>query len=65
MKSFGISAVFHYLPLEQSPYGRRFEQTPNPIASDIASRLVRLPLFPQMTDIEIDRTIESVTSFPW
>jgi dTDP-4-amino-4,6-dideoxygalactose transaminase len=65
MKSFGISAVFHYLPLEQSPYGRRFVQTTNPIASDIASRLVRLPLFPQMADIEIDRTIESVKSFPW
>jgi len=65
LRDLGITAVFHYQPLHSSSVGRRwwaesqsFEQT------DIASnRLLRLPLFYDLTEPEQKRTIEAVLSF--
>ena len=62
----GISATFHYVPLDTSPGGHRFGRTQPggcPISADISSQLVRLPLFSQMTDDELDRVIDAVTDF--
>jgi dTDP-4-amino-4,6-dideoxygalactose transaminase len=50
MKSDGIITPFHYVPLHNSPAGLRFAQTSGdlPYTQDVSSRLVRLPLFPNM-----------------
>ncbi len=58
----GVMAVFHYVPLHSSPAGRRFGRTDQELAvtDDASSRLVRLPLWPAMTDEEIGRVIDAV-----
>ena len=47
-----IQAVFHYVPLHSSPAGRRLGRAEGdlPVTDDISERLVRLPLWPGMTD---------------
>ncbi|WP_306365030.1 dTDP-4-amino-4,6-dideoxygalactose transaminase [Nocardia sp. CC227C] len=61
----GISAPFHYVPLDSSPAGLKLGHTPRPCvrAAEFASTIVRLPLWPAMTDREVDRVIHAVTSF--
>ena len=60
-----IKAVFHYVPLHSSPMGQRFGKTPQglPITEDISSRLLRLPLFYDITQGEQTRVVDQVTSF--
>ncbi len=43
----GVNAVFHYVPLHSSPAGRRFGRvaTSMEATDDVASRLIRLPLW--------------------
>ena len=47
----GIHTQFHYVPLHSAPAGRRFGRVAGPMAvvEDVAGRLLRLPLFPDMT----------------
>jgi dTDP-4-amino-4,6-dideoxygalactose transaminase len=61
----GILAVFHYLPLHLSPMGRRLapECPPLPVTEDVADRIVRLPLFPSLTEDEQSRVIAAVLEF--
>jgi dTDP-4-amino-4,6-dideoxygalactose transaminase len=56
LKRRGISAVFHYVPLHDSPAGRRFGRTPEPlpVTDDISARLLRLPLWDGMRDEDVD-----------
>jgi dTDP-4-amino-4,6-dideoxygalactose transaminase len=53
----GIQAVFHYVPLHSSPAGRRFGRAdgPLPVTDSASDRLVRLPLWPGLTDDQVDR----------
>ena len=65
LRSRGILAVFHYVPLHLSPMGRRFGGTEGacPVAEDISERLLRLPFY---TDLSIDdqhEVIEAVRQF--
>lgn len=61
----GVNAVSHYVPLHDSPMGLRLAAgaEPCPVASDVAGRLVRLPLFPGLTPQEQSKVIASVQSF--
>jgi dTDP-4-amino-4,6-dideoxygalactose transaminase len=47
----GVNAVMHYVPLHSAPAGLRFGRTPAPlpVTDNIAARLIRLPLHPQIT----------------
>lgn len=47
LKSRGITAPFHYVPLHSAPAARRFAKTvgPLPVTEDAASRLLRLPIW--------------------
>lgn len=60
-----IHAVFHYLPLHLSPMGRRFggESARCPVTIDLSARLVRLPLYHDMTENEQERVIDKVRLF--
>ena len=62
LKEKGIMSVFHYLPLNTSEMGMRLGAKPGdcPVTEDISDRLVRLPLFYNMTDDEQTRVIEEV-----
>lgn len=65
LRSRGVGATFHYIPLHSSIAGQRFGRTPNPCPSTdaFASRIVRLPLWAGMTSNQVDRVIDSVLSF--
>lgn len=57
-----VLAVFHYLPLHLSDMGRRFggHEGQCPVTESIADRLVRLPLFYQLSDADQERVIDAV-----
>lgn len=65
MKSQNITCVFHYLPLHLSDMGRKFggKQGDCPVTEDVSDRLVRLPLFFDLTEEDLARVIEAVRSF--
>jgi len=60
-----IHAVFHYQPLNSSPFGRSLggREGQCPVAEDLSQRLVRLPFFTAMTGDEQERVIEAVCAF--
>ena len=60
-----ILAPFHYLPLHLSDVGRGYGGTVGqcPVTEDVANRLVRLPLFFQLSDEEQTRVIDAITEF--
>jgi dTDP-4-amino-4,6-dideoxygalactose transaminase len=59
-----IQAVFHYVPLHESPMGHHLAPGSHcPVTVDISERLVRLPLFPGLSTRERERVIEATSSF--
>jgi dTDP-4-amino-4,6-dideoxygalactose transaminase len=62
MRAQQILTVFHYQPLHLSEMGRRFGGAAGqcPVTEDVADRLVRLPLYFQLTPAEQDRVIDAV-----
>jgi dTDP-4-amino-4,6-dideoxygalactose transaminase len=65
LRSHGILAVFHYVPLHLSDYGRKVAASNHdcPVATGVADRLVRLPLFYDFSAGEQSRVIAAVQSF--
>jgi len=65
LKSEGVHAVFHYVPLHSSPAGRRFGRAagPLPVTDDVAARLVRLPLYYELTPDEIGHVVAAIRGF--
>jgi dTDP-4-amino-4,6-dideoxygalactose transaminase len=65
LKSKGILAVFHYLPLHLSEYARQWggKQGDCPVTEDVSDRLVRLPFFNSMTPDVQGRVIEAILEF--
>lgn len=60
----GIHAVFHYLSLHSSPYFNKFHDGRELSNSDRFSEcLVRLPLFFELTDAEVEFITDSVLGF--
>ena len=59
----GINAVFHYVPLHSSPYGKKCGRSLGtlPHTVDLSNRLLRLPLWVRMTDNLVDQVIEAVS----
>ncbi len=62
----GVTATFHYLPLHSAPAGLRYGRVGAggcPVTDSAADRLVRLPLFAGMSEQELDRVVQAVTSY--
>lgn len=59
----GINAVFHYVPLHESPMGRRFGTVDLPVTESISRRLVRLPCFFELAEEQQMSVVEEVRSF--
>ena len=57
-----INSVSHYVPLHLSPMGHRLGGRPGdcPITEDVSTRLLRLPLFIDLPDRDVDRIIETI-----
>jgi dTDP-4-amino-4,6-dideoxygalactose transaminase len=65
LREHGILAVFHYVPLHLSAFARKIAVRPAncPVATDVADRLVRLPLYFDLSAAEQDRVIDAVIAF--
>jgi dTDP-4-amino-4,6-dideoxygalactose transaminase len=65
LRSVGVFGTFHYIPLDSSPaglrHGRRLRELT--VSQDFSDRLVRLPLWADMSDMQVNRVIEAVASF--
>jgi len=65
LKSRGILAVFHYLPLHLSEYARRWGGRPGdcPVTEDVSDRLLRLPFFNSMSAEQQNQVIAAIREF--
>lgn len=65
LRSLGILAVFHYLPLHLSEMGRALggREGQAPVTEDVVDRLVRLPFYTGMTEPEQAEVIDAVLEF--
>ena len=59
LRTEGIEAPFHYVPLHSSPAGRRFGRAAGElrVTEDLSQRLIRLPLWSGMARAEQQRVI--------
>jgi len=64
LKAQGILAVFHYVPLHLSEYARQAGGRGDcPVATDLSDRLLRLPLYFNLSVDDQSRVIEAVRGF--
>ncbi|WP_069166126.1 dTDP-4-amino-4,6-dideoxygalactose transaminase [Nocardia altamirensis] len=65
LRALGISAPFHYIPLDSSPAGLKLGRTPMPCvrSAEFSATVVRLPLWPDLTDDQVGRVVEAITDF--
>ena len=61
----GIGTTFHYLPLHLSPVGRSLGHAEGeyPVTEAVSARLIRLPIYPSLTDDEQDYVIAMMKEF--
>jgi dTDP-4-amino-4,6-dideoxygalactose transaminase len=61
----GILAVFHYVPLHKAPFAQSLglPQTPLPVTEDVSARLLRLPMYYDLADHEVDEVANTVLAF--
>ena len=64
-KEQGIGAVFHYVPLHSAPAGRKYGRTHGSLENteQLADRLVRLPMWSDMTPAMVDQVVTLLTRF--
>lgn len=55
----GVMAVFHYIPLHSSDAGRRWGRSFGSLSvtDDVSDRLLRLPLWPDLSDEDVERIV--------
>lgn len=65
LKQAAIQATFHYVPLHTSPVGRSLGGRDGmlPVTEDMAGRLLRLPLFYDMSDQDIVDVVKEIESY--
>jgi dTDP-4-amino-4,6-dideoxygalactose transaminase len=65
LREQGILSVFHYVPLHLSEMGRAMggRKGQCPVAEDVSERLVRLPFFTSLSELDQDKVLESLFSF--
>lgn len=62
MSQYGINCVFHYVPLHSSPAGQRYGRAHGSLdVTNLQSeRLVRLPMFFELSEAQQERVVEAV-----
>jgi len=65
LRQAGILAAFHYVPLHSSPFAQclGLPQTSLPVTDDTSSRLVRLPMYFDLTDQQLAEVVGTVLDF--
>lgn len=62
LKGQGILSVLHYVPLHLSGMGRRFGSREGdcPVTEEISERLLRLPFYNSITEMEQQKVVEAI-----
>ena len=62
LQKHGLRVQLHYIPVYQHPAFQDlgFRDGCCPVAEDFTARAISLPIFPAMTNEDIDRVIETV-----
>jgi dTDP-4-amino-4,6-dideoxygalactose transaminase len=65
LDSNGISAVFHYVPLHNSPAGMQLARTsgPLPVTENISARLVRLPMYSELNTMQVAHICKIIANY--
>jgi dTDP-4-amino-4,6-dideoxygalactose transaminase len=65
LKVRSILSLFHYVPLHSSPAGIKYGRVSGKlvVTDDISERILRLPMYYEMTDGDIKRVVEAVEEF--
>lgn len=63
VRSHGVSAAFHYIPLHSAPHGIKLgnRSADLPVTNDMSGRMLRLPLYSGITREEQDYVIQTLT----
>jgi perosamine synthetase len=64
LRQRGIGTAVHFIPLHLHPYYQRewgYRAGQFPVAENYFERCISLPIYPGMTDNDVDRVIESLT----
>ncbi len=61
----GVAAVSHYVPLHDSPVGRRFGYRKGdlPVTEEMSGRILRLPVYPALTEMEQAYIVRQLSKF--
>jgi UDP-4-amino-4,6-dideoxy-N-acetyl-beta-L-altrosamine transaminase len=62
LRQRGVGTQVHYIPVNAFPFyrGLGYDPAATPAATAVAERLVSLPLYPAMSDGDVDRVVEAV-----
>jgi len=65
LRDHGVLAIFHYVPLHSSPMGSRlgYRLGDLPLTEDLASRVIRLPMFHELSMEQQQRVVNLVNAF--
>jgi UDP-4-amino-4,6-dideoxy-N-acetyl-beta-L-altrosamine transaminase len=64
LRQQGIGTQVHYIAVNSFPFYRQlgFDPAATPIASEVSERILSLPLFPAMSDEDVERVVGAVRS---
>ena len=65
LKKKGIEAVFHYIPLHNSPMAKQmgYNHETLPVTEEVSNRLLRLPFYNGLTESEINTVTKEILAF--
>ena len=65
LKKNGIWSVFHYVPLHSSPAGIKYGRTSGDmrVTDNLSDRVLRLPVYYEMSEEDVDMVVEYVSRF--
>ncbi|MDP7702399.1 dTDP-4-amino-4,6-dideoxygalactose transaminase [Mycobacterium sp. TY815] len=65
LRARGILAVFHYVPLHSSPFAQTLDLISKdlPVTEELSARLLRLPMYFDLTDSEVEEVGDAVLDF--
>lgn len=64
LRDKGIATGVHYMPIHLQPYYRKKAKITLPVAESLWTKILTLPLYPDMSDDEVDYVIETLKEFP-
>jgi dTDP-4-amino-4,6-dideoxygalactose transaminase len=66
MKKLGINLQVHYIPVHTQPFYKNkygFEFGDFPVSENFYDRVVSIPLYPSLTDAEVEKVVADISSF--